>query len=300
MLDDISLFIALVESGSFAKAALRCNIYQSKLSRRLQMLEEHLGQILVNRSVKNTIVLTEAGMTLYNKLHLNILNINNKLENINELFHNQAGELKLVLPPILANEFIIPVLNNFIISHPYLELTIIYSTHDVSFLENGFDLALSSIMPRRGDYKIRTICYANAGLFASAKYLHENGHPQSLEDLKQHKIVLPILDGRLFNRWVLLDENNISHNLFFESNCLTYDSSLAGINLVKNHIGISPLLNFNAKAMLDNGEALPVLPMYRFEKMPFYMIKPYENNSSHTPLLESFLTAVLQQIAPLL
>jgi len=79
MLDDLSLFVTLVESGSFAKAAIRCDIYQSKLSRRLQTLEQNLGQILVDRSVKNTVVLTEAGIILYDKLHENITRINNDL-----------------------------------------------------------------------------------------------------------------------------------------------------------------------------------------------------------------------------
>jgi DNA-binding transcriptional LysR family regulator len=296
MLDDLSLFVTLVESGSFAKAAIRCDIYQSKLSRRLQTLEQNLGQILVDRSVKNTIILTEAGIILYDKLHENITRINNKLDNLNDLFKSPAGELRLALPPILANEFILPALNDFILEYPHIKLTIIYSTQDVSFLDKGFDLALTSIIPRRGDYKIRTVCSASSGLFASIKYLEKHGTPQELDDLERHKIILPILDGKVFNRWVLLDEDNVSHNLYFETHCLTYDSSLAGINLVKNHIGISPLLHFNAKNILKSGEAVQILPKYHFAEMPFYIIKPHENKSTHISLVEVFITNILQKI----
>lgn len=295
MLDDLSLFISIVECGSFAKAAECYDIYPSKISRRLQMLEDELGKTLVDRSIKNKIVLTEAGKVVYEQFHGSFAKLNNKLLQINDLFdYKKFGNLRIILPPIFSNEFILPKLNKFVNKYPQLQLNIIYSTHDVSLLDGNFNLALTSVVPRRGDYKIRTCCSASAGLFASVEYLKDNGIPETVEDLEKHKIILPVLDGQVFDRWVLWDNNSISHNLFIENNTLVYDSALAGINLVKNHFGISPLLNFNVQELVKAGLVQRVLPQYFFKPMPFYIIKPNDQDNENTLLLEKFLTSILK------
>lgn len=295
MLDDLLLFVSIVECGSFAKTAECYDIYPSKISRRLQMLEEELGKVLVNRTIKNKIVLTEAGQIIYEQFHGSLAKLNNKIKQINYLFeYKKFGNLRVILPPMFSNEFILPKLNKFVNKYPQLQLNIIYSTHDVSLLDGNFNLALTSIIPRRGDYKIRTCCNASAGLFASTEYLEHNGVPETIEDLEKHKIILPILDGQVFDRWVLWDDNNTSHNLFIENNVLIYDSALAGISLVKNHFGISPLLNFNVQELVEAGLVQRVLPQYFFEPMPFYLVKPNESENENAQLIEIFLNKILQ------
>lgn len=295
VIDDLLLFVSIVECGSFAKAAECYDIYPSKISRRLQMLEEELGKILVDRTVKNRVVLTEAGLIIYEQFHGSLAKLNNKIQQISDLFeHKKFGGLRVILPPIFSNEFILPKLNRFTHKYPQLQLNIIYSTHDVSLLDGNFNLALTSIIPRRGDYKIRTCCSAGAGLFASKEYLDHNGTLETLEDLEKHKIILPILDGQVFDRWVLWDDNNTSHNLFIENSALIYDSAIAGINLVKNHFGISPLLNFNVQELVDAGLVQRVLPQYFFKPMPFYLIKPNEPENENMQLIEFFLNEILK------
>ena len=50
MLDDLSLFIAIVGAGSFNRAAQQQNIPAATLTRRLQKLEESLGCKLLHRN----------------------------------------------------------------------------------------------------------------------------------------------------------------------------------------------------------------------------------------------------------
>jgi DNA-binding transcriptional LysR family regulator len=294
MLDDLSLFITIVDCGSFTKAAQCCDIYPSKLSRRLQMLEDSLGHVLIDRTVKNSVVLTEAGKILYTQFQGSFARLNNRLKELDSLFNDKFGDLKLILPPIFANEFILPKLTKFTNRYPQINLNIIYSTHDVSLMDGNFNIALTSVSPSRGDYRIRTVFHAHAGLFASTKYLTEHGTPQSLEELTQHKIILPIVFNRIFDHWVLTDSENIPHNVYLENHQLIYDSSLAGINLVKHHFGISPLLNFNVHEYIADGSMQRVLPEYNFEKLPFYLVKPNDETSENVNLIERFLRKILE------
>ncbi|NJL08726.1 MAG: LysR family transcriptional regulator [Methylacidiphilales bacterium] len=51
-LDDMQAFVAAVEAGSVGRAALRLNLTQPAVSRRIQRLEEALDAILLDRDSK--------------------------------------------------------------------------------------------------------------------------------------------------------------------------------------------------------------------------------------------------------
>ncbi len=60
MLDDLTLFIAIVRAGSLNKAAAQVNMPAATLTRRLQKLENRLGCRLLHRSPRG-IRLTQEG-----------------------------------------------------------------------------------------------------------------------------------------------------------------------------------------------------------------------------------------------
>ena len=53
MFNDISIFMAIVDAGSFMQAAKNLQISQATVSRRLQILEKKLGITLIIRSTRN-------------------------------------------------------------------------------------------------------------------------------------------------------------------------------------------------------------------------------------------------------
>ncbi len=63
-LDDLLLFVTLVEQGSFTLAAKKLQIAKSKLSRRLVQLENKLGCELLLRTTRKQ-QLTENGRLLF-------------------------------------------------------------------------------------------------------------------------------------------------------------------------------------------------------------------------------------------
>jgi DNA-binding transcriptional LysR family regulator len=63
-LNDLYFFVQVVENGGFAAASRALGIPKSKLSRRLQELEERLGVRLMQRSTRKLAV-TEIGQEYY-------------------------------------------------------------------------------------------------------------------------------------------------------------------------------------------------------------------------------------------
>jgi LysR family hydrogen peroxide-inducible transcriptional activator len=62
----LEYFIAIVETGSFSRAAERCNVAQPSLSQQIKKLETEIGHLLFDR-LGRTVVLTDAGRLLIPK-----------------------------------------------------------------------------------------------------------------------------------------------------------------------------------------------------------------------------------------
>src|SRR3954469_10456933 len=70
----LEMFRAVVEEGSFTRAAVRLNVSQSAVSRQLQLLEAELGGPLLHRSVKGVTLTAEGELLLRtaNRIHRDI------------------------------------------------------------------------------------------------------------------------------------------------------------------------------------------------------------------------------------
>src|SRR4029434_2639500 len=64
--DAITAFVKVVETGSFARAALRLDVSVSSVSRHVTDLEAHLGARLLNRTTRR-LSLTEAGRAFHER-----------------------------------------------------------------------------------------------------------------------------------------------------------------------------------------------------------------------------------------
>jgi LysR family nitrogen assimilation transcriptional regulator len=95
--NDLLAFCTIAQLGSATRAASQLNVAQSSLSRRLQRLEHHLGQRLLERHARG-LRLTEAGRRLLERgetLNDDLLRIENE---IRELAAPFPQEMRLAIP----------------------------------------------------------------------------------------------------------------------------------------------------------------------------------------------------------
>lgn len=67
-LEDMAMFVRIVEAGSITKAAEQLNIAKSAVSRRLKDLEARLGTQLISRTTRHS-HLTQAGEQYYQQVN---------------------------------------------------------------------------------------------------------------------------------------------------------------------------------------------------------------------------------------
>lgn len=119
----LTYFVAVAETGSFSRAAERCNIAQPSLSQQIQKLEQELGEPLFDR-LPRKVVLTDAGRTLLPRA----INILSDLHDIKHTLNQNAdaghGLLNIGFIPTIA-PFVLPrTIKRFSEEFPNARLTV--------------------------------------------------------------------------------------------------------------------------------------------------------------------------------
>ena len=139
-IDDLRLFVILVEEGSFTAAANKLNIAKSKLSRRLVQLEEQLGCELLIRTTRNQ-QLTESGRLLFceSRQHIEALS---QVEETLALSQNQLqGHINISLPLEFFNRAISQIIADFLQLHPKIAITCHHYSGSLPVFDPHYDLS---------------------------------------------------------------------------------------------------------------------------------------------------------------
>lgn len=114
---------AIAERGSFAGAAEKLNKVPSALSYVVQKLEEQLQVTLFQRQGRRS-VLTPAGKHLLTEGRNILAAINKISEQTQELANGWEPKIRIAIDTIVDVSNIFPILNQFLLEHPAIELDI--------------------------------------------------------------------------------------------------------------------------------------------------------------------------------
>lgn len=187
-LQRMSLFIAVVDSGSFTAAAAASGQTKAVVSFNIRQLEKELGVTLLLRSTRR-LTLTDAGVLFYQK-GVNLLNAAKNLQDEVRASHSGlGGELRITTTPEFGEQVVIPVLAQFSQRHPDLRIRHMSSSHHADLIAERFDVAirLGSLADSR--YRAALISRFTILPVAAPQWLAR--HPvSSLESLAQAEWII--------------------------------------------------------------------------------------------------------------
>jgi DNA-binding transcriptional LysR family regulator len=182
---DLRSFVAVIECGSFVRAAEQLEVSTAAISRRVAGLEQALGSKMINRTTRR-LDITEAGRRFYEDV-LNVLELLGAAGERVRVGHEAvAGLLRVATPLSFGIQRVAPVIPAFMRRHPALKVQLLLEDRYTDLQAEGIDVALrigslrdSSLVATRLSTIERLFCAAPA-------YLTEHGEPQTPEDLKHH------------------------------------------------------------------------------------------------------------------
>lgn len=297
MLDDIILFVKLVNSGRFSYLARILGVSQSTISRRIENLEKCLEVKLIKRD-SHYVELTDKGKLLYANFKDFESSSNSFLQHFFSTSDQVVGKLKILLSSYLANYAITSKLVEFSNKHKQLAITAIYDYQDLYTSQQDYDIVITpfiseEILPENISHiysdRIIAVC--------SKEYYQRYGIPDSFECLNEHMVVGKLVYGQpeidIFPAYkittgeVLTVKNpvNLKVNSFIESKIM-----------VETHCIISGLPEESVKQELLSGELINVFPDYHFGLIDYYVIRNIEIDDPRFIAFNQFLNECINRL----
>lgn len=275
-LKDIPVFVASVEAGSFAQAAVRLHLSRSAVGKSIARLEERLGVRLFHRTTRSQ-RLTDNGALFYERCLRALEEIRGAESQLETGKHQVSGRLRVAMPVLFGRQCIAPLLIELAQEHPGLELEMSFSDRVVDLVEEGFDMAVrngaladSSVLVARrlGEHRM-VLC-------AAPDYLLKNGQPQTVDDLRQHTAINYTRAGRVLP-WQLMDYDGTSRT-FIPRSSLNMDDLQAICDAALAGHGLAWLPCWMVIKEIQQGDLVPLLkqaPDVRFDVHAVWQQTPH-------------------------
>lgn len=188
-LNDLSLFVRVVEEGSFTAAAERLNLPKSSVSRTLSRLEAGLGVRLLQRTTRS-LHLTDAGRQFYERIRRNLDDIADAERALSEFQSSPRGHLRITLPIELGMRFMGGLVADFMQRYPEVSIEAELSSRLIDLVEEGVDLGLRIGHFNDANLIGRRIGMLRGRFYASPSYIVRHGMPTDIASLSTHEFVL--------------------------------------------------------------------------------------------------------------
>jgi DNA-binding transcriptional LysR family regulator len=129
-IETLQTFCALVEAGSFTKAAQLGFISQSAVSQQLKTLETRYGRRLIERGAHTRLAPTEAGRLLYAECRELLDRFRRLEERLREPANAVAGTVRLATVYSIGLHQLPPYVTRFMKAHPRVKVHVEYSRTD--------------------------------------------------------------------------------------------------------------------------------------------------------------------------
>ncbi|MGH8597244.1 MAG: LysR substrate-binding domain-containing protein, partial [Gammaproteobacteria bacterium] len=187
---DIAVFVQVVDSGSFTKAADQLGLSHSMASKSVTRLESRLGARLLNRTTRR-LSLTEAGEALYEKSRGALSQIEDAELEIGQLQNEPRGLLRITAPMSFGILHIAPALPDFLRRHPRVSVEIKFDDRTVDLVDERFDLAIRVASDLQESTLVaRTLAPCRFVVCASPGYFERHRAPLTPHDLREHNCLV--------------------------------------------------------------------------------------------------------------
>lgn len=276
-LDEIRLFVSVVQAGSLSAASELTGIPTSRLSRRLTHLEKTLGTQLLNRGKKG-VSLNELGERFFEHAQLMINQAEIAIESIHNSLEAPSGLLKISAPVDLYYHILSPHLDEYLSYYPNVSLDINATQQKINMIQDGIDIALRIGAIMNDNVVAKHLMDIHFGIFATQDYLDKHGSPNHPNDLYHHTII-----GQSLSMPWIFQSKDQKVSVTPASKVAGNDFLLIEQMVVKGAgIGLLPLFISNKHKSL-----VQVLTDWQIAAIPVSLI--YYKNRGAIPTVKSFV-----------
>lgn len=271
-LDDVAVFLRVVELGSLSAVARERNVPVSAVSRSLARLEACCGARLMHRSTHG-LSLTDEGDTFMGYAR-RLIDTRDEVAGV--LSGKQAGPsgwVRVSVSPALAETLVVPSLPSLYERHPQLHLEVLADDRIVDMAREGVDIAIRTGSPHNDNLIARQIAEHGRKLCAAPAYLARHGTPTHPDELATHHL-LTNSASPVLNRWPWSSTAGQPPGAAYLAQGETRtDNSAVLLALTLAGIGIARLNDVLTREHIARGELVTLLDdWFEYSRVPVYAV----------------------------
>lgn len=292
MLANVSVLAAIVESGSFARAAETLGLTPSGVSRALGRLESRIGVRLFDRTTRS-VALTDEGRRLYEDIAPLIAGIGDAMTLTAGSSEAVRGRLRVNVDPFFSRRMLVPHIAKFLGRYPEISLELASREQLGDLIAEGFDIAVRFGQPPASTLVARKLLDTRTVTVASPAYIRKHGRPATPADLAGHACIQmrSTVTGQPLE-WAYKSGRKVipaktSGRLLVNDAGTLLGACLAGA-------GIARIKASGVQELIDNGRLVELLGDFTGESFALYALYP----SRHLPAakVRAFIDFVIEAL----
>ncbi|MBI5279697.1 MAG: LysR family transcriptional regulator [Burkholderiales bacterium] len=267
---EMRVFAAVVDAGSFVGAANALDMSKAAVSRIVSELEARLGVRLLHRTTRR-LSLTSEGEVFVDRCRELLAAVDEAEAEVTERSGQAVGVLKVSAPVSYGILVLAPLWGGFLAAHPEIQLELTLSDRLVDLVDEGFDLAVRIARLESSSMVSRRLSTTRMVLCASPRYLRSHGRPKHPSDLVNHTVLAYSLLAA-GDTWEFEGpEGRVTVQVRPRMHTNSGDTCRAA---ALQHQGIVLQPAFLVGDDLEEGSLVEVLPAYRSFELGVYAVYP--------------------------
>ncbi|MDB1112604.1 LysR family transcriptional regulator [Pseudomonas extremaustralis] len=270
-LSNMSVYIKVVEMGSFTAVANHLESTVGNVSRAVSALENMLDTRLIQRSTRR-LSITDAGRRFYERCTKILADLEHAEAEASNAALNPRGTLRVHCVPGLARHLVTGAVLEYREEFPEVTVDLMLSQRMPNLLEDQLDVSIliARTLPDSA-YVSQKIGISHCVLVASPEYLQRHAAPVTPEDLNDHQCLLLGTVDYVRDEWQLKSKTGDATFTPKGPSFSVNDMDAMAV-AVRAGAGIGLLAGFSAIEDLRSGRLVRVLPEFHTYERNVYAV----------------------------
>lgn len=289
-LDDLPVFVAVVNQDGISAAARELGMPKSTVSAALSRLEGALRLRLIDRSSRSLRVTAE-GEAFFRQAQLILEQAREADDLMAGLRSVPTGRVSVALPPAFNLEVVAPRLPEFRARHPGLDLEIVVTSHGASLVRDRVDLAVVVGSLEDSELVSRSLLEGGLVWVAGPRWLADHRPGDTLEDLRAQ---IQACEARYALRRLPVEVRGEAAHLDLSRGVIRVNDPLAVRRMVMAGGGVSMLPHQYCVEPLAEGRLVEVWPHIRLSRASARLTAVYPGRRLLSPRVRALLDFLVE------
>jgi DNA-binding transcriptional LysR family regulator len=289
-LDELALFVKIVEEGSLARAAQRMRRSPPAVTRALAALEDRIGVRLIDRTTRR-LAPTEAGRTLLDRARTVLGEYDASMAGLANA--PVRGVLRIAAPVQFGRRHVAPIATRFLDRFADIEIELLLGERNVDLIDEAIDVAVrighlpDSSLVARPVGEVRRLWVASPG------YLRKHGTPHTPADLAAHDAILGASPAA--QDWLFAGSGRSGTRK--PKSRLRVDDVETRLRAARGGRGIAQFLSYQVADDLTAGSLVRLFRRYEPPPLPVHLIT--KDRVHRAPKIGAFLEFAAERLLAL-